>query len=463
MQIGWNILWFLVGISLLVTVHEYGHFWVARKLGFKVLRFSIGFGKPLWKRVGKGPDHTEFVIAALPLGGYVKLVDERDGPVTAGDLPRAYQSKHPWRRILMLFAGPGANFLFAIVLLWGIFAFAGTERYKPQIGEVVTGSPAAVAGLRAGDELRSINGNAVDDVGGANLELLDAISGEARMTLDVLGSDGQERKLTLIVDDPTERRRLTEPVPGRLYEGLGFRFWAPTLPPVLGKVLAGGPAATAGLESGDVVVSLDGAPVRSFRELADYINARPDRPVAVAVKRGSEHLTLTVQPVRAKDAAGREVGRIMIQPVDDLRPYAPKGMITRVPFAPVAALGASLSETWKMTAAQAKFFARMLTGKISFKNLSSPIGIAGFAGDSAREGPEYFLRFLVLISLSLGFLNLLPIPILDGGQIVFALTEWVKGSPLSERAQALGWHAGLLMLVCLMGVAIFNDLSARIG
>jgi regulator of sigma E protease len=461
MQIGWNILWFIIGISLLVTVHEYGHFWVARKLGFKVLRFSIGFGKPLWKHVGKGPDHTEFVIAALPLGGYVKLVDERDGPVSTSDMSRAYQSKHPWRRILMLFAGPGANFLFAIALLWGIFAFAGTERFKPQIGEVVAASPAAIAGLRPGDELRAINGRKVDDLGNANLELLDAISSQARMTLDVLGKDGQERKLTLVVDDPSERRRLTEPT--RLYEGLGFRFWAPTLPPVLGNVIASGPAASAGLEKGDVVRSLDGAPVRSFREIADYVNARPDRPVVVAVERGGESLTFTVRTVSAKDPTGREVGRIMIQPVDDLRPYVPEGMITRVPFAPLAALGASLSETWKMTAAQAKFFGRMLTGSISFKNLSSPIGIAGFAGDSAREGPEYFLRFLVLISLSLGFLNLLPIPILDGGQIVFAVTEWVKGSPLSDRAQAVGWHAGLLMLVCLMGVAVFNDLSARFG
>lgn len=461
MQIGWNILWFLIGISLLVTVHEYGHFWVARKLGFKVLRFSIGFGKPLWKRVGKGPDHTEFVIAALPLGGYVKLVDERDGPVSASDVSRAYQSKHPWRRIAMLFAGPGANFVFAILLLWGVFAFIGTERYKPQVGDVVAASPAAVAGLRSGDVLRAINGNRVDDVGNANLELLDAISSEARMTIDVQGSDGRDRTLTLVVDDPSERRRFTEPA--RLYEGLGFRFWSPRLPPVLGQVVAGGPAAAAGLAKGDVVTSLDGTPVRSFDEIADYINARPERSVAVTAKRGAEERTFTVQTVRAKDGAGREVGRIMIQPVEDLRPYVPKDMITKVPYAPIAALGASISESWKMTAAQAKFFARMLTGKISFKNLSSPIGIAGFAGDSARAGPEYFLRFLVLISLSLGFLNLLPIPILDGGQIVFALTEWVKGSPLSERAQALGWHAGLVMLVCLMGVAIFNDLSARFG
>ncbi|MBC8024400.1 MAG: RIP metalloprotease RseP [Steroidobacteraceae bacterium] len=461
MQIGWNILWFLIGISLLVTVHEYGHFWVARKLGFKVLRFSIGFGKPLWKHVGKGPDHTEFVIAALPLGGYVKLVDERDGPVDSADVPRAYQSKHPWRRILMLFAGPGANFVFAILLLWGIFAFSGTLQVKAQIEEVVAGSPAAVAGLRAGDELRAINGSAVSDQADANIGLLDAISDQARIELGVRGSDGQDRILALVVDDATERRRLTEP--NQLYDGLGFHFWAPSVPPVLGVVMPGGPAEAAGFKVGDVVMSVDSSPVRTFREFSDYVNARPDKNISVTVKRGAEELTRSVRTVSAKDDSGRAIGRVMVDRVADITRFVPPGMMTRVPLKPMAALGASLSESWKMTAVQAKLFGRMLTGKFSFKNLSSPIGIAKFAGDSARVGPEFFLRFLVLISLSLGFLNLLPIPILDGGQIVFALTEWVKGSPLSERAQAFGWHAGLIMLVLMMGVAVFNDLSARFG
>jgi regulator of sigma E protease len=461
MQFGWNILWFIIGISLLVTVHEYGHFWVARKLGFKVLRFSIGFGKPLWRHVGKGPDHTEFVLAALPLGGYVKLVDERDGPVDSADVPRAYASKHPWRRILMLAAGPGANFVFAILLLWGVFAFSGTLQVKAQIDSVVAGSPAAVAGLRAGDELRAINGNAVTDQGDANLGLLDAISDQARIDLAVRGSDGQERSLALVVDDATERRRLTEP--NRLYDGLGFHFWAPSVPPVLGEVMAGGPAEAAGLKEGDVVTAVDGSPVRTFREMSDYVNARPEKNISFTVKRGAEVLTHKVRSVSDKDGNGKVIGRIKVGQVRDIEPFFPPGMMKRVPLKPMAALGASLSEAWTMTAAQAKFFVKMLTGRISFKNLSSPIGIAGFAGDSARAGPEFFLRFLVLISLSLGFLNLLPIPILDGGQIVFALTEWVKGSPLSERVQAVSWHAGLLMLVSLMGVAIFNDLSARFG
>jgi len=461
MQIGWNILWFLIGISLLVTVHEYGHFWVARKLGFKVLRFSIGFGKPLWKRVGKGPDHTEFVIAALPLGGYVKLVDERDGPVSSADLPRAYASKHPWRRILMLFAGPGANFIFAILLMWGIYLSFGILHVKAEIGSVAAGKPAAVAGLRAGDEVRGLNGKPILDQLDANLGLIDAVSSDGRIELDVRDANGRDRTVSIFIADRTERRRLTEP--NALYEGIGFTFWRPKTPPQIGNVIAGGPAAAADLKTGDLITAVDGAPVRSFDEIVDYVNARPDQTLVFTIRRGAETLTRGVRTVRDTDPnTGRVIGRIMVAP-SNAAPTIPSDMRTRTQLGPFDALGASLAECWRMTAIQAKFFSRMLTGNLSPKNLSSPIGIADFAGASARAGVEAFLIFLVLISLSLGFLNLLPIPILDGGQIVFALTEWVKGSPLSERAQALGWHAGLLMLVCLMGVAIFNDLSARIG
>jgi regulator of sigma E protease len=461
MQIGWNILWFLIGISLLVTVHEYGHFWVARKLGFKVLRFSIGFGKPLWKRIGKGPDRTEFVIAALPLGGYVKLVDERDGPVSTADMPRAYASKHPWQRILMLFAGPAANFVFAILVMWGVYLSFGILHVKAEVGTVVAGKPAAIAGLRAGDEVRGLNGSPILDQLDANLGLIDAVSSDGRIELDVRDANGRERTVSIFIADRVERRRLTEP--HALYDGIGFTFWRPTTPARIGNVIAGGPAAAADLRAGDLITAVDGAPVRSFDEIVDYVNARPDQTLAFSIKRGAETLTRDVRTVRDTDKnTGRVIGRIMVAPSN--APAAiPPDMRTRTDLGPLDALGASLSECWRMTALQAKFFGRMLTGNLSPKNLSSPIGIADFAGASARAGVEAFLIFLVLISLSLGFLNLLPIPILDGGQIVFALTEWVKGSPLSERAQAFGWHAGLLMLVCLMGVAIFNDLSARIG
>lgn len=460
MDIGWDILWFIIGVSLLVTVHEYGHFWVARKLGFKVLRFSVGFGKPLWKRVGKGPDHTEYVVAALPLGGYVKLVDERDGPVSVGDQARAYQSKRPWQRILMLLAGPGANFAFAILVLWGIIWGFGIQHRKAAVEEVVAGTPAAIAGLRAGDEVRTINGNAVLDQQDAALELLDAMSDSGRAVFEVLGRDGAERTVTLNVDDPAERHRLTEPA--NLYAGLGFRYWMPKAPSVVGSVVEGGPADVAGLKAGDAVIAIDGGPIRTFNEFADYVNARPGEELVLTVKRGEETFTRRVTTT-SEEIGGRTIGRLLVKPPETGQPVVPSGMMTRSSVGPLAALQLSISESWQMTVVQAKFFWRMLTGKFSFKNLSSPVGIAEAAGDTARAGPEAFLWFLVLISLSLGFLNLLPIPILDGGQIVFAATEWLKGSPLSERAQAIGWHAGLLMLVLLMSVAVFNDLSGRFG
>jgi regulator of sigma E protease len=463
MQIGWDILWFIVGVGGLVVVHEYGHFWVARKLGFKVLRFSVGFGKPLFRYVSRHPDKTEFVIAALPLGGYVKLVDERDGPVDPGDVSRSYQSKRPWQRILMLLAGPGANFLFAILVLWGIFYVSGVARLKPEVAEVTAGSPAADAGLRAGDDIRRINGVRVSDQVDASLGLLDAVSGGGRAVIDVLDRNGAERTVTLTVTDPAERHRLTEPPADNLYAGLGFEFLMAKLPAVLGTVTPGGPAANAGLQPGDLITAIDSSPVRSFNELADYVNARPGESMELTIKRGEESFTRRVTTARHEEKDGRVIGRLMVAPSETARPVIPPGLKVRVEVGPVAALGHALDRSWQMTAGQAVFFGRMLTGKFSLKNLSSPIGIAGFAGDSARAGPEVFLMFLVLISLSLGFLNLLPIPILDGGQILFAATEWLKGSPLSERAQAFGWHAGLLMLVLLMSVAVFNDLSSRFG
>jgi regulator of sigma E protease len=460
MQFGWNLLWFIVGVSLLVTVHEFGHYWVARKLGFKVLRFSIGFGRPLLRRIGRAPDHVEYVIAALPLGGYVKMLDEREGNVAPADASRAFGAKPPWQRILVMLAGPAANILFAILVLWGVYWASEIVRIKPVIGDVVVGKPAAIAGLRSGDELRSINGERVQDQGDAALGLLDAISDDGDAALEVQGRDGALRTLTLVVADGDARHRLTEP--NQLLDGLGFEFWGPVVPPVLGVVVADGPAARAGLKPGDLIVSIDGKSMANFREFRDYIQARPATNVLVKVRRGGEEFSRRITTA-SDEAEGKRVGKLLIQGPEDLEPFVPESMKIRTDLGPVAAFGAATTKAWQLTAAQAKFFARMLTGKISMKNLSSPIGIAGYAGDSARAGPGTFIMFLVLISLSLGFLNLLPIPILDGGQIVFVVAEWLKGSPLSERAQAFGWHAGLVMLALLMGVAVFNDLSGRFG
>jgi len=466
MSYGWNLLWFIIGVSLLVTVHEFGHYWVARRLGFKVLRFSIGFGKPLLRWVGKGPDHVEYVLAALPLGGYVKMLDEREGHVAAADAPRAFGAKEPWKRILVMLAGPAANILFAIVVLWAVFWTTESVSLRPVVGEVVIGKPLAAAGLRSGDEILAINGKAATSQGDASLGLLDAISDDGDVRVRVRGRDGAERDLTVALRDSDARRRLTEP--NRLFSGLGFGFWEPPRPAIIGQVTADGPAAKAGMRAGDVVLSLDGHPIKTTTELREYIQARPATSVLVTWRRAGAELSGRVTTTDEVDEDGKRIGRLSVGLGTPLTPQEfekliPEDLKIHTRYGPVAALGAAANQAWDLTAMQAKFFVRMITGRISMKNLSSPIGIAGIAGDSARAGAGAFISFLVLISLSLGFLNLLPIPILDGGQIVFVVAEWLKGSPLSERAQIVGWNAGLVMLALLMGVAVFNDLSSHFG
>jgi regulator of sigma E protease len=456
MEFGWNTLWFIIGVSLLVTVHEYGHYWVARKLGFKVLRFSVGFGKPLFKRVGPAPDHTEFVIAAIPLGGYVRMLDERDGAVDPVDLPRAFASKPPWQRILVMLAGPAANILFAIVVLWGMFWYTGETFHKPVVGDVLLNSPAAAAGLRSGDEFLSVGGAVTRDHGDVVLGLLDMVSDEGAAAIDVRGRDGLVRHLQLTVADEEQRHKLTEPM--ALIHGLGFDFWRPPTPARLGKVLDGGPAALAGLKPGDLILAVNGTPIQTYKELATYINARPGESLLLDVRRGQNTQSIRVKVAR-EVVDGRAIGRIRIEEDFSQAPPFPAALTTTVRLGPIESLGRSVNQAWTLTVTQAKFFVRMLTGHVSIKNLSGAISIAEYAGDSARAGPANFLMLLVLLSLSLGFLNLLPIPILDGGQVVFQLAEWARGRPLSDRTYLVGQQAGLLLLVLLMGVALFNDIS----
>jgi len=431
MEIGWNILWFIIGVSLLVTVHEFGHFWVARKLGFKVLRFSVGFGKPLFKMVGRAPDHTEYVIAAVPLGGYVRMLDERDGAVAPADLPRAFASRPPWQRILVLLAGPAANFLFAILVLWGMYIANSVPEIKPVIGNVTTGSIAAKAGLRSGDVLLSINGIRVNDQTDASIELLDAVSDQGEARLSVRGKDGAERDVLIAIADPERRYELTEPL--KLYRGLGFEYWRVAQPALLDVVIAGGPADKAGLKAGDLVIALDGQPVHNATDFVSYVNARPDKELLVTVRRDGASLSRRVRTASVEDQ-GKAVGRIMVNlsPVEQM--HIPEAMRARDNLAIFAALRAAVDESWQLTVKQAKFFGRMFTGQVSTKNISGFISIADYAGGAASRGPSYYLMLLVLLSLSLGFLNLLPIPILDGGQIVFQRVEWAKGGPLSDRA-----------------------------
>ena len=457
MTLLWSVLGFVVAVSLLVAVHEYGHFWAARKLGFKVLRFSVGFGPTLWRRVA-GADRTEYVLAALPLGGYVKLLDEREGPVDAAEVSRAFTRRPPWQRILVLLAGPGFNFAFAILLLWGMLWIVGSPDVRAVVGGVAAGSPAARAGLRADDEIIRLDDALVQGRGDVVLGLIDAMSGDGVTRLAVRSASGAERELELRVDDPADRRALTEP--SALRRGVGLRFWSQPVPARIGRVLPAGPAEQAGLQVGDLITAIDGEPVGDFVAMGEALAARPNREVAIRYERGGVLATTTVR-TSADLVDGREVGRIRIETLPSAP--LPDSMIVHRHFGPVQAFGESLQRTWDMTVLQAKMFARMIIGQVSLKNLSGPITIAEYAGDSARSGLTGFVGFLVLISLSLGFLNLLPIPMLDGGQIIYQSIEWIKGSPLSERVQAAGQSVGIALLCLLMGVALFNDLARQFG
>ena len=449
MNFVWYVLWFVVAVGLLVTVHEFGHFWVARRLGFKVLRFSVGFGKPLLRRVA-GADQVEYVIAAVPLGGYVKLLDEREGPVAPADLPRSFTRRPPWQRIVVLLAGPAFNIVFAVVVLWGMLWATGVTDIRPRVGEVTPGSVAAHAGLRSGDDIGSINGAAVASQREVVFGLLDAMSGRGEATLSVRGQDGSVREARLRVPDAAQRRHLTEP--SELFRGLGFEFWTPP-DGVVGQVTPGGPAARAGLLPGDRITAIDGNAVRTFDDIVRRVRGQPGGHITLTYSRGGVEHSAPME-ISSEKVGGKRIGRIGIGSL-------PENMMVHTDLGPGEALGRAANEAWSMTVLQARMFWRMVLGRVSLKNLSGPLSIAEFAGDSAEAGVAPFLSFLVLISLSLGFLNLLPIPILDGGQILFQLVEWLKGSPLSERAQAFGQQVGIALLIVLMGVALYNDLARQ--
>jgi regulator of sigma E protease len=453
-----SVVAFIVAIGVLVTVHEFGHFWVARRLGFKVLRFSLGFGRPLATRTSRGPDPVEYVLSAVPLGGYVRLLDERDGPVAPEEAHRAFNRRPPLARIAVLLAGPAANLAFAVLAYWILFMH-GIPGLKPVIGEVTAGSFAARADLRPLDEITAVAGEPTPTRQAAVLAILEGVVAEGSVPIAVRGEGGGERALTIRVP-AGERRALTEP--GTLLTGLGFSFWYPPQPVVVGELTPGFPAERAGLKVGDRVVEVEGEAVDDYRVFVERIRERPRRATRLTVVRGGERIGFELVP-NAVVEDGRTIGKIGLGAALGDGGGFPESMRTIERHGALAALVPAARETWDKSALTVRFLWRMVTGEVSTKNISGPINIAQYAGLTATEGFTYYLGFLALVSISLAVLNLLPVPVLDGGQVVFQLAEMAKGSPLSMEAQVLGQKVGIAMLVALMGFAFYNDISRLFG
>jgi len=444
------ILAFVVAISILVAVHEYGHYIVGRWCGMKVLRFSIGFGKPVLMRRGAAPDRTEYCVSAVPLGGYVRFLDSREADVTPEDAGRAFDQRPIPARIAVLLAGPMFNFFFAIFAYWALFVY-GQPELQPAVGYVEPGSIAAEAGLENGDRIVRVDDVETADWETALITMLDRLvsDGQVSVTLD----DGDGYRRVAVLDAGADVARLTEP--GVLFDGLGFRPWHP--PADVQSLVEGGAADAGGLRVGDRIVAIDGEAIHSFYDVRRIVLDRPGETAVLRVLRDGGTFETTVR-IGTDERDGKTVGLLGIggsSDYGDLRYQRQFGVVESIPRA--------FERTWQSSAFTVHMLGRMITGEVSIKNISGPINIAQYAGESAQAGIDRFLSFLAIVSISLGVLNLLPLPILDGGQIVYQVIELAKGSPLSERAQILGQQVGIFALILIMSFAFYNDIARILG
>lgn len=450
---------FIVAIGILVSVHEFGHYWVARRLGIKVLRFSIGFGKPLWKRIGRDQDRVEYVIAAIPLGGYVRLLDEREGDVPEAELQRAFTRQPVWKRIAVLLAGPAFNLIFAVFLYWVLFT-AGVPAPRSIVGEVTENSIAAQAGLRFEDHIIAVGGKATDTWEQATLGIIEDLTDDGMIHMRVRGVDGSERDLTL--DAGNRSRELTQP--DALLTGLGFDIWQPRVPAVIATVMEDSAAARAGLRPGDEILKVDEHPVADFGQLVAQVRPNPGREVSLEVRRDGQIMSVPLTIGESQQGSQR-IGLIGIgpenKPIQTGRTV--EDLVTLQKYGVFAAIGHAATKTWDTSAFTVRILGRIVTGNVSLKAISGPISIAETAGFAIRQGWRFFLGILALISISLGVLNLMPIPVLDGGQIVYQLAELVKGKPVSERALQLGHSIGIAMLILMMSLAFYNDIVRHLN
>jgi regulator of sigma E protease len=444
---------FVVALGVLVVIHEFGHYLVARICGVKVLRFSVGFGKALWTR-RSGPDRTEWVIAALPLGGYVKMLDEREGPVAPHELHRAFNRMNIRRRIAIVVAGPLANFVLAIVIYWGLF-LNGVQEVKPVVGAPDRGSIAADSGLTRGETILKLNGEPVASWQDLRWKLLQLAVERHPVQLDAVDARGAPTSRTLDL-----ARFDLQKLEGDPLVALGLRLYRPDIPPVIGRVEPGEPAEAAGLRGGDRIRAVDGREMHSWDEVVAAVQAHPGDPLRMRVARDATELEITVHPATVQQN-GAKLGRIGAAVRVD--PEAMKGLMTVVRYGPAPAMRMALARTWDTSMFSLKILGKMLVGEVSWKNLSGPVTIADYAGQSARLGLAAYVAFLALISISLGVLNLLPIPLLDGGHLLYYLVELIKGSPVSERVMELGQRLGLTVLLFLMVFALYNDINRQLA
>ncbi len=440
-----SVWWMIVTLGVLVTFHEFGHFWVARRCGVRVLRFSVGFGKPIKSWFGR--DGTEYCVAWIPLGGYVKMLDAREGDVPAAERAREFTGKPIWQRIAVVLAGPVFNLIFAVAAFWAMLVI-GKPDFQPLVGDV--SALAAQAGFQRGERVLSVDGQPVATWTDLGLALADAAQSHRPTPVQVRDADGSVHVRVLHFEKLPDH--LSDQA---IVERTGLVPLQRSLPPVIGKLVPGSAAVAAGLEPGDRVLAIDGTAVRDWNDLVNlpHADAGPHKTLTLELDRGGHRLTLAVQPrpTRLPDGSTEYAIGIYAQ-------AATAHYDTVLRRGPLAAIPAAFAQTWDLTSRTLSMLGDMLTGSASLKNLSGPISIAQYANASAEMGVAWFLYFLGIISLSLGIMNLLPIPILDGGHLLYYLIELVKGSPLSERAMAVGQYLGVVLLVMIMGLAFYNDI-----
>lgn len=449
-----TLLAFVVALGLLIVVHELGHYFVARLCNVKVLRFSVGFGTPLWRKA-LGRDQTEWAISAFPLGGYVKMCDEREGHVAPQDLPRAFNRQSVYRRFAIVVAGPAANFLLAIFFYWVLFLH-GVPGLKPVVGPVAPNTPAASAGFVSGETIVKIGDDPVATWQDARWVLLQHAVQRGRVSIEVHNEKREIswRELDFSGLSPDQ-------LDSDFIKALGLTYFRPTLRPLIGDVVNEGAAERAGLRRGDEIIAIDKQSITRWDQVVELVRAHPEKTLTFEVKRGNAVLPAIAVTPGAVVENGQPVGKIGAAPLIDRGLMA--GLTTEVRYGPVESLSKALRKTWDTSAFTLKMLGKMIIGEVSLKNLSGPITIADYAGQTAQSGWIAYLLFLALISISLGVLNLLPIPLLDGGHLMYYMAEILKGSPVSERAIEIGQHVGVALLFTLMAFALYNDINRLIS